>query len=100
MTEAEFRAYVKTQMVRCGWTVLLDMSDRRRMPTGLRGAPDILFITHRNVLVWFEAKAPNAKRKPSQLEWHERVRPHLCSWHRYVCTDDWDDWLDQIADLL
>ena len=100
MTEAEFRALVKDRMTDAGWTVLLDLSDRRRSPPGAKGAPDILFVTHQDILVWFEAKAPGKKRRADQLAWHEKVQPHLRTWHRYVVAATWEEWLDAIHDLL
>jgi hypothetical protein len=100
MTEAEFREHVKREMHWHGWRVLLDFSDRHKMPAGLIGAPDILFVTMSNVLVWFEAKAPGKKRTPAQVAWFKKLEPYLCDHIRYVCTDNWDDWSDAVSDLM
>jgi hypothetical protein len=82
------------------WVVLLDLSDRRRMPPGAKGAPDILFLTPGLVSVWFEAKGPGKKLRPAQEEWFRKLAPFLC-WHRrYVCVDTWEKWLDAVSDLL
>lgn len=100
MTEADFRALVKALMTQHGWVTLLDLSSRRRMPAGLAGAPDLLFVTPGLVLVWLEAKAPGKKRRPGQLEWYAKIKPFLCKHHRYVCTDSLSEWLDAISDLI
>ena len=100
VTEADFRALVKAEMAQHGWVCLLDLSSKRRMPAGLTGAPDLLFVTPGLVLVWLEAKAPGKKRRPAQMEWASKVQPYLCYHHRYVCTDSLAEWLMAVSDLL
>jgi len=107
MTEAEFRAFVKETVVeRCGWIVVADFSDRRRMPSGLTGVPDLLFGVPAHdgrstpILIWFEAKSPTGKRTESQMEWFEMNRPLFCYSNRYIVASSWLEFYIAVEDLL
>jgi hypothetical protein len=100
MTEAELRAYVKEQVESRGWTTIMDLSSHRRMPSGLKGAPDLVFIAPPGIVVFFEAKAPGKTRRPAQVTWHERIKAHLCYHVRYVVAESWIEFYATINDLI
>lgn len=97
MTEAQIRVQIKKYLKRKGY-IVLDFSSERRMPAGLKYAPD-LFVFLPDCTMLIECKTPTNSLSTGQLEWmiklHKFAGPHLV----YICAHSLLEVQDEITHL-
>jgi hypothetical protein len=94
-TEAQIRAEIKAHFK--DW-LILDFSDKRRMPPGLKDAPDLIIFLEGATLC-IECKTTTNRLSDGQIKWREKLRPFLGKHLRYVCARRLYDVLDETRDL-
>ena len=92
MTEAQLRSRIKTTIA--NWCKqhkvqykLLDYSDRRRMPSGLKGVGDLQLLLPDTTL-WIECKTTSGKLRPEQEEFWLSIYYLIGKHLRYIVASD------------
>ena len=77
-----------------GW-VTMTMNSNRYTPRGMRGFPDIVAFRH-GMTILIEVKGDGDRKKPTQQEFFEAVKPHLGMTLRWYLVHD----IEQIEDIV
>lgn len=78
-----------------GW-VVRSLSQPRRVQGGLVGVPDVIAFKA-GVTMLVEVKRPGGKRRESQVEFAEQLRPELRTTLCYKLADDVDEFADWLG---